>query len=62
MPIYEYRCGACARRFEALLERRDETAPECPKCGALQSERTLSAFAVSGRGHQAPPEVCGAVD
>ncbi|TFG86752.1 MAG: zinc ribbon domain-containing protein [Gemmatimonadales bacterium] len=59
MPIYEYRCRACAHRFEALLKRMDETAPECPKCGALQSDKMLSAFAVTRGGRQTPPGACG---
>ena len=62
MPIYEYRCGACAHRFEALLQRRDEAAPECPKCGASQSEKMLSAFAVTRGGPPAPPARCGSAD
>ena len=62
MPIYEYLCRACAHRFEALLKRWDEAAPECPKCGASQSEKMLSAFAVTRGGRQASPGVCGSAD
>jgi len=62
MPIYEYRCGACAHRYEALLQGRDEATPECPKCGASQSEKMLSAFAVTRGGPQARPGRCGSAD
>lgn len=34
MPLYEYKCTECGRRFEALrsIDRRDDVA--CDKCGA----------------------------
>ncbi len=40
MPIYEYSCGSCSRRFELLI-RGDET-PSCPDCGTAQLEKLLS--------------------
>ena len=40
MPIYEYSCGSCSRRFELLI-RGDET-PTCPDCGTAQLEKLLS--------------------
>ena len=55
MPIYEYRCGQCGRRFEALLSRAEaEQAQTCPKCGAAvggpdrPEDRLLSVFAATG--------------
>jgi putative FmdB family regulatory protein len=62
MPIFEYRCCACAQRFEALLSRRDEGPPCCPKCGSPQVEKMLSAFAVIRGGAPASPGPCGAAD
>lgn len=47
MPIYEYRCTACGRSFEALMARWDAPAPACEHCGAAHVERKLSVFAVS---------------
>ncbi len=56
MPIYEYRCGACAGRFEELV-RRPEEAPPCPACGSAEVERLVSAFAgVGGVGGPAMPD------
>ena len=40
MPIYEYSCEACSRRFELLI--RGEETPTCPDCGASQLEKLLS--------------------
>ena len=61
MPLYEYRCPACAARFE-LLQRMGEGADavRCPECGAVRVERQLSTFAaaVSG-GHGVETEAFG---
>jgi putative FmdB family regulatory protein len=45
MPIFEYECAACGRRFERLSSR-DEDAPACPQCGASEVRRRFSVFAV----------------
>ena len=60
MPIYEYRCGACEHRFEALLSSSDEKAPPCPRCGGIQVAKMLSAFAVTRGTGKTPPGPCGA--
>lgn len=44
MPLYEYRCRACAHEFEALVRPGD--APACRACGSPDLERLLSLFAV----------------
>ncbi len=44
MPIYEYRCEACAERFEELLSSSDKPAPPCPKCGSANVVRVYSPF------------------
>ncbi len=40
MPIFEYRCTACAEEFERLV--RGSEAPECPACGETKVDRLLS--------------------
>ena len=40
VPIYEFRCEACAATFEELA-RADEL-PACPRCGAPEPRRLLS--------------------
>lgn len=44
MPIYDYKCRSCGRRFEQLV-RLGET-PACPACGAADPER-LSSFSAA---------------
>jgi putative FmdB family regulatory protein len=47
MPIYEYFCEACERRFQAMRSMSDRTAPlRCDGCG---SDRTVLAFSVPAR-------------
>ena len=41
MPMYEFVCSACGRRFEELVAVGTTTAT-CPGCGARGAERVLS--------------------
>jgi len=40
MPLYEFECAACGRRFEELAAANAE--PACPACGAPGPKRLLS--------------------
>ena len=44
MPMYEFRCGACGERFEALVDVGTESSP-CRSCEAPGATRVLSAQA-----------------
>ncbi|HXE79449.1 MAG TPA: zinc ribbon domain-containing protein [Vicinamibacterales bacterium] len=58
MPIYEFECRTCERRFETLV-RQAET-PACPSCGGRDLERALSTFAVgSAAPGPVPVGACG---
>lgn len=64
MRLYDFRCNACGRVFEELVESRDD-AVTCPACASGGATRQLSAFAI-GRGEgradtsrdAAPPGGC----
>jgi len=46
MPIYEYRCGGCGRRFEELQRLgADASGVACPACGSAEVAKQLSTFA-----------------
>lgn len=60
MPLYEYRCDGCGRRFEALMARIGDPVPACPGCGAAGARRVPSTFAVARPAP--PPGPCGAAD
>jgi putative FmdB family regulatory protein len=46
MPLYEYSCRKCSRRFEQLLFGKEK--PACPKCGGADLEKLVSTFAAHG--------------
>jgi putative FmdB family regulatory protein len=47
MPIYEYRCRKCGKRFSVLTLRISETpVARCDRCGSRAAERLLSRFAM----------------
>jgi putative FmdB family regulatory protein len=48
VPIYEFRCGACGARFEALVEPGTESV-ECRRCGAARTARVYSAQAAPAK-------------
>lgn len=49
MPLYDYRCRACAATFERR-HGYDEPAGTCPACGSATIARQLPAIAVQVKG------------
>ncbi|MFQ5663155.1 MAG: FmdB family zinc ribbon protein, partial [Terriglobia bacterium] len=49
MPLYEYECAGCGKRFELLQKFDDPPQAPCPSCGASAS-RLLSAPAIQFKG------------
>lgn len=47
MPLYEYECRDCGKKFETLV--RGTTEPACPSCRSTELMRLLSVFAVGAR-------------
>jgi putative FmdB family regulatory protein len=50
MPIYEYRCHSCGKKFEALQKFSDEPLTVHPECGGGPVDRLLSAPALQFKG------------
>mgnify|MGYP006275124227 CR=1 FL=1 len=52
MPIYEYRCTACAHQEEFLQKLSDPQLTVCPKCGQATFSKMLTAagFQLKGSG------------
>lgn len=47
MPIYEYHCLQCHKRYSLFLRGfSQEVAPVCPYCHSTQARRLFSRFAV----------------
>lgn len=49
MPLYEYICQQCQKRFDALrpMSKADD-AIACPHCGSTETRRAISLFAAIG--------------
>ena len=49
MPLYEYRCEKCGKRFEKLRRMQDaDQGVACPQCESDEVERLLSIFGTAG--------------
>jgi putative FmdB family regulatory protein len=58
MPLFEYRCRACEKRFEEFV--LGDAKPRCPACQSGKLEKLLSVFAVgSGSGSARSEEPAG---
>ncbi len=51
MPIYEFKCHSCGRRFERLCSM-GETGENlaCPQCGTAGPRRVMSGFSAKRSG------------
>ncbi len=63
MPIFEYLCKDCGKKFEAIVY--GSAKAECPSCHGKKLEQQLSVFAVAAGGSKSAaasepaPSPCG---
>jgi putative FmdB family regulatory protein len=50
MPLYEYRCGACQKRFEVIRKFSDPELDRCTLCGEGPVHRLVSSPAIQFKG------------
>jgi putative FmdB family regulatory protein len=51
MPLYEYECDACGRRFEVIQKMSDPVVETCPTCGGrVHKLQSAPAFQFKGTG------------
>jgi putative FmdB family regulatory protein len=52
MPIYEYECGSCGHRLEAIQKMNEPVLKDCPACGESALKKLISAagFQLKGSG------------
>jgi putative FmdB family regulatory protein len=50
MPVYDYTCAACGRRFEVVHGVHAEGPTSCPLCGKGPVRKAITAAAVHYRG------------
>jgi putative FmdB family regulatory protein len=58
MPIYEYVCADCERRFEKYVSTWGQ-AVRCPDCESGDVQKQLSSFAFSVAGGSSSPGASG---
>ena len=49
MPLYEYKCVKCGKRFEKIESMSAPEKQKCPKCGG-RAERQIAAPAIQFKG------------
>jgi len=60
MPIFEYVCKGCGKKFEAIVYGGKQS--ECPACKSTELDQQLSTFAAHGTDKSsgsAPKMPCG---
>ena len=50
MPLYEFECDACKKRFERIQKFSDANPDVCPTCGSGPVRRLLSSPAIQFKG------------
>jgi putative FmdB family regulatory protein len=50
MPLYEYECDACGKRFERIQKFSDPPVDVCPACGKGPVKKLLSSPAIQFKG------------
>ncbi len=50
MPLYEYQCDACGRRFEKIQKFSDEPLTVCALCGKGPVHKLMSSPAIQFKG------------
>jgi len=48
MPLYEFQCRTCGRRFESLIRLGQEGSARCPSCGGPDIRKLVSGFGIGG--------------
>jgi putative FmdB family regulatory protein len=63
MPIFEFKCKNCHKKFEELVFSAifDVSEIVCPNCGTKGAEKLMSACSSSGAGDSgySPSAACG---
>ncbi|APV44055.1 putative regulatory protein, FmdB family [Dehalogenimonas formicexedens] len=44
MPLYDYVCRSCKKKFEELRRFSDTGPVTCPKCGSTECEKKPATF------------------
>jgi len=59
MPLYEFICKGCGKRFEALVRLGQEKSVGCESCGSKNLQKLFSAFGIGGGGSRIKTSAAG---
>ena len=48
MPIKEFECQACRKKFDTILGIKEPNPDTCPSCGGRELKQLLSTFKIGG--------------
>ena len=48
MPIKEFECQVCKKKFDAILGIKEPNPEVCPSCGSKELKQLLSTFKIGG--------------
>ncbi len=52
MPLYEYICQSCQKKFEVLVSLNQNIKITCPDCQSDRVKRLVSSFGIGGGGNR----------
>ena len=56
MPLFDYGCRSCGEEFTELRKGSEKDDPlACPQCGAMDTQREVSAFAFGSSSGSSTP-------
>lgn len=60
MPIFDFECRDCGKKFDLLIANKDKDKVECPQCGSRNIKQRLSVFSTTASGGSAAvaPNAC----
>lgn len=44
MPIFNFACKQCGKKFDLMISNAQKNQAKCPECGSLEIKQLLSAF------------------
>jgi putative FmdB family regulatory protein len=59
MPLFEYQCKTCGRRFEKLVFGSSSASITCPTCQSQEVQKQFSTFGFGGGRRDSGPVTFG---
>lgn len=61
MPIFDFQCQECGKKFDLMISNADKAKATCPDCKSSNLKQMLSLFNTGGGAKSSPaPDNCSA--